>query len=203
MKRILCTIVVFLIALCMNGCNNCECNKPSDTTTNNDNIENSQANTESGTLVVPNLVGMDKDEAVKLLEGMGFETKLEALGLFANFKDHPDWKDSEIVSQNVLPGRTRPLKTVVTMQYATGAYFDEYEENADGTITLTMLSEWYSEEHILKIPKTYEGKTVSCIKDEALPKTLDPYGPFAGVYTVQVPKDVKVEVDVDYDLVRY
>ena len=193
MKKALSLVLVLIMALSLAACGGL-----SETETT------SEISTQPETLVVPNVVGMDKDEAVKLLEGMGFETKLSAEGIFSNLGLHPDWKDkeNEVVFQSSNPGSTRPLKTVITMRYASGVMFDKYEENPDGTITVTFLGEWYSPEGILTIPKTYEGKTISCIKDNGLRKEISD-ADFGGVKTVRVPKDVKVEVDIDCDLERY
>lgn len=195
MKKALSLVLVLIMALSLAACGGV-----SETETT------SEISTQPETLVVPNVVGMDKDEAVKLLEGMGFETKLRAEGIFVNLEMNPDYKDkdNEVVFQDSNPGSTRPLKTVIAMRYVSATCFDKYEENPDGTITITRFGEWYSPEGILTVPKTYEGKTISCIKDEGLPKKIGSGSAFAfGVKAVRVPKDVKVEVDIDYDLERY
>ena len=195
MKKALSLVLVLIMALSLAACGGV-----SETETT------SEISTQPETLVVPNVVGMDKDEAVKLLEGMGFETELRATGIFMNLETNPDYKDkdNEVVFQDSNPESTRPLKTVITMRYVSGVMFDKYDEKPDGTITVTRLGEWYCHDGVLTIPKTYEGKTISCIKDEGLPQKIGSDSEFfRGVKTVRVPKDVKVEVDVDYDLERY
>lgn len=74
MKKTIFAILTLLLVLCVSGCNNAN----NDTNNENNADKKTQANVKTDTVVVvPNVVGMDKDKAVKLLDEMGLEVELK------------------------------------------------------------------------------------------------------------------------------
>lgn len=178
MKKALSLVLVLIMALSFAACGGAY---ETETT--------SEISTQPETLVVPKVVGMDKDEAVKLLEGMGFEVEVRALhmSLYLNAETMP--KVGDIVSQNLSQGIVCAPKSKITICYASDETEFEYKNNEDGTITLTYIKAYYSENSTITIPRIYNGKTVSCIEfnenDFFFPDNKD--------WVIRIPEGVKNE----------
>lgn len=184
------SILALLLALCVSGCNNANESMTDKKT---------QANTEIDTVVVPNVIGTNVDEAAKKLEELGLVVEIKKIPLYAVSRQESSLGINEIWSQSIAAGVVCSQKTNITITYVIDFEF-EYVLNTDGTITLTNLITWYSPEKTLTIPIEYDGYQVSAIKDSAIPKTLTDL--FEG-WTVKVPKEIDVQQIVDYKIIRF
>lgn len=198
MKKALSLVLVLIMALSLAACGGV-----SETETT------SEISTQPETLVVPNVVGMDKDEAVKLLEGMGFEVEIKYK--HCAFDENDDYYPDKTVLEQ------EPLQDVVVVNggkitVTTQTLTDEFEtaENDDGTITLLeRKSNWNFNNGICTIPNVYEERKVSKIKAQVV-NSIYLWNEFQGdkispVTTVKIPKDVEIigDIETQLDVVYY
>ena len=174
MKKILslCVSALLIFTLCACGKNNtsskCDCGKN---------------NSQSDLIAIPDFTGVNKDEAIKKIKALGLnvETSTQHLCTLLNMKDIP--KANTVLWQSGMffhPGST------VEIRYATDETVFDYKENKDGTITLTGVEAYYSENKTLVIPPTYLGKTVSSVNFSSTDI-------FAVGWKIKVHKKVKIE----------
>ena len=196
MKKFLSAILVLLLALCISGCNNTN----NDTNSAGKTNKNTQSNTETDTVVVPNVVGMDKDEAVKLLEGMGLEVELKKY----HYQKDPDtqdfYPDNYVLEQDTQSGTvmTKNSKIKLTINSNTDKW--NYTKNDDGTITITSISVIRTPDDITHIPAEYEGFVVSKVSANIInfegerSKLL-----YDNKINVIIPKTVEIEGTTEYN----
>lgn len=205
MKKFLSAILVLLLALCISGCNN------NDTNSAGKANKNTQSNTETDTVVVPNVVGMDKDEAVKLLKGIGLEVELKYKHCVTEKDDSFAFlPDKSVLEQEPLQDVVvkRGGKVSITTQTLTDRFVTS--ENEDGTVTLIeRKSNVNFSNGICTIPDVYEDKKVSKI-DASVVNTIHPWRDFPSdkllpIETVRIPKDVEImgEIKTDFEIVYY
>lgn len=206
MKRILCTILVLLIALCI-----CGCDKPSDEEIKNkDNIDNSQSNTDSrnndenDTVVVPNVVGMDIDEATKVLEEAGLKVEIETEHLV--HKDNDPLSDFEpdriVIKQDTKQGIiiTKGSLIEVTFNSMTDGF--KYKINPDQSITLTECYTWLPINETVTIPKEYDGYLVQSV-DSSVTDIIWLLKDLYKVTTIKIPTGVDIIGDTNACITYY
>ncbi len=207
MRRIICTILAFLIALCI-----CGCNKPSDTgMKKKDNIDNSQSNTDSqnndenDTVVVPNVVGTNKDEAVKKIEELGLKCKPKFKRLQVKEFSGENiiyYDDNSVVEQSHKGGTVVVVGTEIEISINQNVSEMEYTVNSDNTITFTELGDTlYYPDRKFFIPKEYDGYKVSHVNSGMLNDFLKAHTSFNVKY--YIPQDVIIDGDTSAEIIRY
>ncbi len=178
MKKALSLVLVLIMALSLAACGGV-----SETETT------SEISTQPETLVVPNVVGMDKDEAVKLLEGMGFEVEVRVEHWRYNEKANARYDDGLVLEQDLKQGVVVVPKSVIKITYNSNTDGYDYSELDDGTVMLKRLRMYDRQYEEIYIPNTYEGKIVSKI-DAYLLFYIDNSMPNVTIY---VPANVTIE----------
>lgn len=178
MKKALSLVLVLIMALSLAACGGV-----SETETT------SEISTQPETLVVPNVVGMDKDEAVKLLEGMGFEVEFRVDHWRYNEKANDRYDDGLVLEQDLKQGVVVVPKSVIKITYNSNTDGYSYSELDDGTIMLKRLGMHDRQYEEIYIPNMYEGKVVSKI-DAYLLFYIDNSMPNVTIY---VPSNVAIE----------
>ncbi len=194
MKKISLIVLSFItIICCLCACGNSSSqstdNKPSTSnkTTASDVSESGSKSSQGDTVVVPNVVGMNKDEAVKKLEGLGLIVEVE--------KKYPN-KDEEItklkagsvVEQN--PSKTTKCKKNSTIKIGALSLDSEfsYETNQDGTISIYNAYFWGKENGAYIIPKEYNGFKVTKVYIDTL--TMNYF--LSNQSIIKVPNEVEI-----------
>lgn len=196
MKKILCTALAFAIALCISGCN-----KSSDTAVKNeDSVGNSKTNTETDTVVIPNVVGMDKGEALKTLEDKGLKVKtgkiMHLKEKSSNNKEREFEKDNIVLSQNPVEGTVVISGTTCVIDYHSMENQYQYTVGEKG-IVLERIERTYCPDKIFKIPKEYDEHPVIAIDSYLI-------NDFHNLYPnikIEVPKDIEIigNINVEYE----
>ncbi len=208
MRRIICTILAFLIALCI-----CGCNKPSDTgMKKKDNIDNSQSNTDSQnndendtvkfndirTLDIPDVIGLQLQEARDILNSFNIEIKTEPV-YKARIKKHQEYilADIGIVTE---VEKDYDNNCIILYYQEKGNRFD-YIENADGTVTLGAATSYNPSEDFI-IPAFYKNKRVSAISPNGV-GFINRISSEFDIPTIKVPEGVTFQAEITCDNIVY
>lgn len=165
MKKIITLFTVFALIFSLAGCGD-------DTTSNTGASNNSGSDgnrtttaQNNETVVVPNVVDMNKDEAVKVLEDAGLKAELKikyATWIGPEIGAYEE--DLKVLEQDVKSGNIMGKNSTVTITYNLNASSFKYDINDDNTITLVYILTTYYNNNKVIIPNTFEGKKVSKIK---------------------------------------
>lgn len=213
MKKISLIVLSFItIICCLCACGNSSSqstnNQPSTSnkTTASDVSESGSKSSQGDTVVVPNVVGMDKDEAVKKLEGLGLivETGYKHLQ-----KDQQRnlYLDNEVLEQSISAGTIVVPNTSISLTYNTNTEAYASEVKSDGTVNLSLLLLWRPDNDEILIPEYYDGKKVSSMSTALLFSIVT--NEQIRTRKILIPNDVIIEEDSgaveDYKLniIRY
>lgn len=178
MKKALSLVLVLIMALSLAACGGV-----SETETT------SEISTQPETLVVPNVVGMDKDEAVKLLEGMGFEVEV-GFHHPATYTEGEERPKEVIVEQNPLSGIVLTKEGKIKIYYTSTDPTFVFVDNQDGTVRGVQCVYVYEADKTVVLPREYNGKKVSAYSfGEASSSTLENR-------TLKIPNGVEVQGEV-------
>lgn len=195
---------IFLCFLCLiiSASVLCACSKSKENQTQNGRgnsslgEQSSTTQTESAnnndTVVVPNVVGMDKDEAIKKLEGLGLKVETETKHL--TYKDNNNtslgfYDDGYVLEQDSKSGTVMVKGSTVNLTYNSNTSQFKYKVNEDGTITLTDFSRIKKENNkSIILPKDYDGYVVSTIEAGIFERLL-PYAVTSN-YKILVPRGI-------------
>ena len=216
MKKYLIMILSLATIFCFAGCsgNNNTPNQNStvensDTSTvesdDTSNVSDTSTQSENDTVVVPNVVGMNKEEAVDQLEKNGL--KVEIVYKIMQVQDYVNNKviyydDNLVINQSHKNGTVvvsgTPIEIVINQKVSDM----KYTVNSDNTITLTKLGDtlFYPDKKFY-IPKEYYGYKVSRVNSEML--NSKPTDAWKNPITYYVPYDVVIDGDVSVGIVRY
>ncbi len=117
------------------------------------------------TVVVPDVVGMDKDEAVKKLEDLGL--KVELVKVRWQYENDTAVAHNVVIEQDSAEGTVMIPGSTVKVTYNLQENEYAYEENEDGTITITMILVKERDPSEYRIPKQYDNKTISRLSGDA------------------------------------
>lgn len=211
MKKTFLPLFIIILTMCclLSACgeNNKTSNQNSTTnkTTASDVSESGSKSSQGDTVVVPNVVGMNKDEAVKKLEGLGLivETGYKHLQKDQQGNLCPD---NEILEQSINTGTIVAPNTSISLTYNinTEAYASNIKP--DGTVNLSLLLLWRPDTDEILIPEYYDGKKVSSISTSIL-ISIDTNEQIR-TRKVLIPKDVVIEdgasiEDFKLNIIRY
>lgn len=213
MKKISLIVLSFItIICCLCACGNSSSqstnNQPSTSnkTTASDVSESGSKSSQGDTVVVPNVVGMDKDGAVKKLEGLGLivETGYKHLQ-----KDQQRnlYLDNEVLEQSISAGTIVVPNTSISLTYNTNTEAYASEVKSDGTVNLSLLLLWRPDNDEILIPEYYDGKKVSSMSTALLFSIVT--NEQIRTRKILIPNDVIIEEDSgaveDYKLniIRY
>lgn len=216
MKKISLIVLSFItIICCLCACGNSSSqstnNQPSTSnkTTASDVSESGSKSSQGDTVVVPNVVGMDKDEAVKKLEGLGLivETGYKHLQ-----KDQQGnlYLDNEVLEQSISAGAIVVPNTSISLTYNTNTEAYASEIKSDGTVNLSSLLLWRPDNDEILIPEYYDGKKVSSISTALL--EIIEIREQTRTRKILIPKNVAIEengVSIEdsklnnYNIIRY
>lgn len=212
MKKIFLPLFIIILTLCcFCSCgNNSSQNKDNKSSTSNktnasDISESGSKSSQGDTVVVPNVVGMNKDEAVKKLEGLGLivETGYKHLQKDQQGNLYPD---DEILEQSISAGTIVASNTSISLTYNINT--EAYASNVkpDGTVNLDLLLLWRPDTDEILIPEYYDGKKVSSISTSIL-ISID-VNEQIRTRKILIPKDVIIEdgasvEDFKLNIIRY
>ena len=206
-------IILTLCCLCSCGYNSSQ-NKENQTSTSNkttasDVSESGSKSSQGDTVVVPNVVGINKDEAVKKLEGLGLivETGYKHLQ-----KDQQGnlYLDNEVLEQSIRAGTIVAPNTSISLTYNTNTEAYASEIKSDGTVNLSSLLLWHPDNDEILIPEYYDGKKVSSISTALL--EIIEIREQTRTRKILIPKNVAIEengVSIEdsklnnYNIIRY
>lgn len=198
MKKIFLPLFIITLTMC---CLLSACDKSNKTTNQNSTANKTTASdvSESGskysqgdTVVVPNVVGMDKDEAIKKLEKLGLKVETETKHL--TYKDNNNtslgfYDDGYVLEQDSKTGTVMAKGSTVNLTYNSNTSQFKYKVNKDGTITLTDFSRIKKEDNkSIILPKDYDGYIVSTIEAGIFERLL-PYAVTSN-YKILVPHGI-------------
>lgn len=216
MKKISLIVLSFItIICCLCACgNSLSQNKDNKSSTSNkttasDVSESGSKSSQGDTVVVPNVVGMNKDEAVKKLEGLGLivETGYKHLQKDQQGNLYPD---DEILEQSINTGTIVAPNTSISLTYNTNTEAYASEIKSDGTVNLSSLLLWRPDNDEILIPKYYDGKKVSSISTALL--EIIEIREQTRTRKILIPKNVAIEengVSIEdsklnnYNIIRY
>ena len=122
MKKTIFAILTLLLVLCVSGCNNAN----NDTNNENKADKKTQANVKTDTVVVSNVIGMDKDEAVKMLEKKGLIVELQESSDFDE-----SIENGQVIVQSFAAGTIVAYKSKIVLTYNSSRFRTDYIEVAD------------------------------------------------------------------------
>ena len=199
MKKInLITLSLITIICCLCSCSTNSSQSKNDKstssnkTTASDVSESGSKSSQGDTIVVPNVVGMDKDEAIKKLEELGLKVETETKHL--TYKDNNNtslgfYDDGYVLEQDSKTGTVMAKGSTVNLTYNSNTSQFKYKVNEDGTITLTDFSRIKKENNkSIILPKDYDGYVVSTIEAGIFERLL-PYATTSN-YKILVPRGI-------------
>ena len=208
MKKISMAFILIILAVSLMGCGGERTTtSKGNTNTSSDNSVASVQNTSgaSDTVMVPNVVGMNKDEAVKKLEGLGLivETGYKHLQKDQQGNLYPD---DEILEQSINAGTIVAPNTSISLTYNINTEAYASNVKSDGTVNLGLLLLWRPDTDEILIPEYYDGKKVSSISTSIL-ISID-VNEQIRTRKVLIPKDVVIEdgasvEDFKLNIIRY
>lgn len=143
-------------------------NSTANKTTASDVSESGSKYSQGDTVVVPNVVGMDKDEAIKKLEKLGLKVETETKHL--TYKDNNNtslgfYDDGYVLEQDSKAGTVMVKGSAVKLTYNSNTSQFKYKVNEDGTITIIKWTKTFlnDENNFVIIPKEYDGYKVTSI----------------------------------------
>lgn len=187
MKKISILFLAFIILIfSFAGCSEkTTTSKDKNTSKNSDNsVQNASSTSDTDTVVVPNVVGMDKDEAIKKLEGLGLKVEIMGKNQLLLKDEFKNYNIGEIYEQNIATGTLCKKSTQITLCYVSDKPEFEYIINSDNTIRLVVLSVFLPENKNITIPSKYNNYQVSEIDLTAMQLGED--------FTLQIPKNIKI-----------
>ena len=200
--------ILIILAVSLMGCGGERTTtSKGNTNTSSDNSVASVQNTSgaSDTVMVPNVVGMNKDEAVKKLEGLGLivETGYKHLQKDQQGNLYPD---DEILEQSINAGTIVAPNTSISLTYNINTEAYASNVKSDGTVNLGLLLLWRPDTDEILIPEYYDGKKVSSISTSIL-ISID-VNEQIRTRKVLIPKDVVIEdgasvEDFKLNIIRY
>lgn len=208
LKKISMAFILVILAVSLMGCGGerTTTSKGNKNTSSDSSVASVQ-NTSgaSDTVVVPNVIGMNKDEAVKKLEGLGLmvETGYKHLQ-----KDQQGnlYLDNEVLEQSISAGTIVAPNTSISLTYNINT--EAYASNVkpDGTVNLDLLLLWRPDTDEILIPEYYDGKKVSSISTSIL-ISID-VNEQIRTRKILIPKDVIIEdgasvEDFKLNIIRY
>ena len=157
-----------------------------------------------GTVIVPNVIGMNKDKAIKELEvlGLNVETEIRHWGRKGNKSTGEYEDDLIIVEQDLKEGVVVIPDTTISITINSRTNRWEYTSNSDGTITLTHCMQFHLTDECLQIPKTYENKVVFGVTSQAIQEIIEDKNIIL-YQKIKVPNEVniigeKITTDIEY-----
>lgn len=204
---------IFLCFLCLiiSASVLCACSKSKENQTQNGRgnsslgEQSSTTQTESAnnndTVVVPNVVGMNKDEAIKKLEELGLKVEIGEVvhqKLIENNGQYSFEQDGLVLSQN-------PEKDVVVRKGAACKISYHSISNGfhfivknDGTAKLTNAYKVYCPNNVFEIPKQYDGYKVSEVSASIINETYNDYQ-----YQIKIPANLIIDGTIDVPFEYY
>ena len=192
MKKCLIIILSLAIIFCFVGCSDNK-NSNSKSSTSAVSADKTSNASDGDTVVVPNVVGMNKDEAIKKLEELGLKVEIEIEHLM--HKDNNPLNDFEpdlaVVKQDIKQGVVVTKGTAIAITYNSMTDGFKYIIDEDQSITLTECYTWLPVSESVTIPKEYEGylvKSVNSSVTDIIWTLKDNYK----VNTIKIPKGVNI-----------
>lgn len=203
MKKVILLLITALLIFTL-----CACGKDNSSS----NVKTGEKTvSQSGTVAVPNVVGMDKNEAVKKLEELGLNVKINYKHCVT--KENDDFTflpDKSVLEQSVQPDGIIKKSAVVTLTVQTLTDKFETRENEDGTVTLVeRKSNVNFSNGKCVIPKIYEDKKVSkiyaAVVNEIYLWNEIPSDKLLPVKTVEIPKGIEIigKIETKLEIVYY
>lgn len=205
MKKTLTIILSITLLLMLVGCNssnvktvNSEKNPTAQT------IEEDNINSQTQTVIVPDVIGMNIDEAKAKLEELGLkvETEIEHLA----HKDNNPLNDFEpdliVLKQDIKQGTVMVKESIIKITYNSNTDGFKYSINDDNTITLTECYTWLPINETITIPRKYEGYKISTIDSSAL-NIIWTLKEQYKINEIKVPQGVSIIGDTSANIVYY
>lgn len=209
MKKFFSIIITLALILCLSACgkNNKSTKQNSTTnkTTASDVSESGSKSSQGDTVVVPNVVGMNKDEAVNELEEMGLKYKLKSKRLQVKEFSGENiiyYDDDSVIEQSHKNGTVVVRGTEIEIVINQNVSEMKYIINNDNTITFTELGNtlYYPDKKFF-IPKEYDGYKVSHVNSDMLNDFLNTHTSFDLKF--YVPQDVIINGSTTAEIIRY
>ena len=125
-----------------------------------------QPSTAPQVVIVPNVVGMNKDDAVKKLEGLGLKVTTKNVRVQYKY-DIPEKEymlpNGEVTQQSMQEGLAVGQGTEIKISYAMQECDLMYSVNPDGTITINEYGSLIEDNGYVTIPSEYDGYVISKI----------------------------------------
>lgn len=209
MRKTTCVLITLTLILCLSACGKSNKtsnqNSTSNKTTASDVSESGSKSAQGDTVVVPNVVGMNVDEAKTELEGLGLKYKIIFKQLQVKKNDGNNiiyYDDNSVIEQSHKNGTIVIIGTKIDITINQNVSEMMYTVNNDKTITLTGMGDTlYYPNNQFYIPKEYEGYKVSHINSSMLNSKIKDVWNNPIVYLI--PYDVIIDGDVSAEIIRY
>lgn len=216
MKKFI-SIIITLTLCCLLSA----CSKNQDSQVQNKDDNNSSGNQNSisqtgsadlsnnASVTVPNVVGMNKDEAKKELEDLGLNVETGYKHLQKDQQGNL-YLDDEVLEQSISAGTIVAPNTSISLTYNTNTEAYASEIKSDGTVNLSSLLLWRPDNDEILIPEYYDGKKVSSISTALL--EIIEIREQTRTRKILIPKNVAIEengVSIEdsklnnYNIIRY
>lgn len=202
MKKVISLLITALVIFTLSACGNDNTNSNStDIKTDNNSsvIKTGNKNSEkiisqSDTVVVPNVVGMNKDEAIKKLEDLGLKVENKKVFYQKKADTLEPYSNNQVTEQDIKTGTVcKSEGTTINLTYNVNEDGYNYEILKDNTIKLTFVSLGKKTNNAFIIPKIYDNYKVSQIDEFVLTTLCAHYmEENANGIVFKIPKDVKI-----------
>lgn len=203
-KKLISVTFALLLIFCLSACGKTKTAETQEAKTTDKSTEQTSS---VSIVVVPDVVGMDKDEAVKTLQDLGLKVKLEHYrgsskgGLALGTEEERLVPNNEVFSQNVASGVLMAKGETINLSYSTLENGYLYDYNTDGTITIDFIGYkvYDSKTGSYTMPKTYDDYIITGIKDSAITALAN----IAKSHKIYLPKGIKLINTETYGTFEY
>lgn len=197
MKKIILILVTVLLLTSLAACGTKQTASSSDKADKSASGSSAQTETVNSTktVVVPNVVGMNIDEAVKQLEDFGLKVESKTTNISLLLDESPVPQINQIISQTLTAGAICQKGTIITISYASDAPEFEYLTKQDNTICLVILSVYYTNNNTITIPNEYDGHKVSEIDLTNFQLGTE--------YTLRIPSNISIKGQTDCKIEKF
>lgn len=159
--------------------------------------ENDNSITQNDTVAVPDVIGMNVDEAKAKLEGLGLIVETTKSHYEKNPTTQDFYPDNYVIQQDIQQGTVMTNGSKISLTVNTNTDEWVYKVNEDKTITLISCPISRTPNNILRVPAKYDGHIVSRISADFILRQ----SAFSTI--VSIPSGVQIEGEITTDNYEY
>lgn len=194
MKKLYSLLLVFCLVFLLSACKNDE----TITQTNENDKTTTQTNENDGAaskdiIIIPDLLGMDKNKATELLEDYGLIVTCVDNHLTPMNPDDPDnyqyYPNDQVVEQELKAGTVVSQGTSIELRYASETTYVECYSTENGYTVLQIYN--FDKNGKITIPKTINGNEIQAIAYSAITSLME-RDHSKRIKELSIPNDVEI-----------